>query len=194
MLCLAMRVKVFVLTKGQDDPDKCTAERLIRRGIARRIVRVKEIPSGAIVLNPFAKRVLTPLDRDAASRAGIVAIDVSWKAGVEYLKKVRRGFQRVLPILIAANPINYGKPFKLSTAEALMAALYIMGFRDDALRIAKEFKWGPVFLDLNRDLLDEYSQARSENEVLEVICVKFGIEKCESAAILYALRRSVDLE
>jgi len=184
---LSMVVKILILTKYEDDPSKCTAERLIRRGLARRIVRIKEIPPLAIVLNPFARRILTPMDRSNVERAGIVAIDVSWKRGSEFLKYVKRGLQRMLPLLIAANPVNYGKPFRLSTAEALIAALYILGFQDEALSIASEFKWGKTFLDLNRALLDSYARARSEDEIIKTMCLKIGIESCRSDELVRAL-------
>lgn len=169
-------VRLMVLTKGEDDPELCTAERLIRRGRARRIERVYEIPKCSIVLNPYAHSYLKKSDREWIEKCGLVAIDVSWKEGIEFLKNIKRGHHRILPILIATNPVNYGKPFKLSTVEALAAALLITGFAEEARAILEEFKWGPQFIEVNMDRLSRYTNALTDDDVDRIQREIFDIE------------------
>jgi pre-rRNA-processing protein TSR3 len=71
------------------------------------------------------------------------------------------GDNRRLPTLLAGNPTNYGIPDRLSTAEALAAALILTGFRQPAELILSLFKWGETFLTLNQDPLESYSAAKS---------------------------------
>ncbi|MGY5881755.1 MAG: DUF367 domain-containing protein [Candidatus Thorarchaeota archaeon] len=80
----------------------------------------------------------------------------------------RFGARRALPYLLAANPINTYKPIKLSTAEAIAAALYIAGFKDNAEDIMSVFKWGPSFITLNQELLDAYAACESSIEVVRI--------------------------
>ncbi len=153
------RPPILVILLRQDDPRRSTGVRLVRRGIAR---EVRRAPRGAVVLDPTSKVVLSPGDAAAAGSRGIVAVDASWNR----LEEVRwpRAENRRLPLLVAANPPHYGWPFRLSTAEAVAAALYIMGWRGEARALMGAFKWGPEFIRINEDRLEAYSRAGSRGE------------------------------
>ena len=75
---------------------------------------------------------------------------------------------RALPFLLASNPINFGKPFQLSTVEALASALFILGYPERAKEILGKFSWGHVFLELNKEPLQAYASARNSTEVIEI--------------------------
>jgi len=184
-------VKLIILTAREDDPDKCTAEKLIRFGLAQRITSVKEIPRCAIVLNPLSSAYIKKSDRYNVDRCGIVALDFSWKSDTARFIRITRGLQRVIPILIAANPVNYGKPFRLSTAEALAASLYITGFRDEALKILDLFKWGGEFLKINEKLLNLYSEASSDDEIDRIQISYFNLPLQSGRRDLLSLLRKL---
>ncbi len=127
------------------------------------------LPRGAVILNPFSIRAFSPADRSRIEKKGLVALDLSWMHVEDASKFLNlRGALRCLPYLIAANPVNYGKPTTLSTVEALAAALFIAGFREEAERLLSVFKWGSTFLRLNKELFEAYVHARDSGEVVEL--------------------------
>jgi len=129
-------------------------------------IKIRQIRPKSIVLTPFSKIALSPLDRSYALQYGLVGVDCSWnniKGGMEALTK---GQGRALPFLVAANPINYGVPTKLSTLEAIGAALYILGVQEQAKDVFSLVKWGNEFLKINKPFLDAYSQAKDSKEVV----------------------------
>lgn len=69
---------------------------------------------------------------------------------------------------MAANPVNYGKPFKLGTVEAFAAALYILGSIEQAREILNKFKWGHTFLELNHEPLEAYAAAKNSKEIVSI--------------------------
>jgi pre-rRNA-processing protein TSR3 len=57
---------------------------------------------------------------------------------------------RSVPYLVATNPTNYGRPWRLNCAEALAAAFAIVGLEDYGRRILVQFGWGESFWKVNR--------------------------------------------
>jgi pre-rRNA-processing protein TSR3 len=40
-----------------------------------------------------------------------------------------------------------------------------LGYEDLGLKLLDKFKWGHTFLDLNKNLLEDYSKLESEDEI-----------------------------
>jgi pre-rRNA-processing protein TSR3 len=160
--------RVIIYHAAQCDPKKCTGLRLGRRKIAVIVKSLRRIPRGAVVLNPVSEIAFSPADREYVHRSGLVALDCSWKQSEAVFNRSRGNNQRALPYLIAANPINTYIPIKLSTAEAIAAALYILGDIDAAKDTLSVFKWGPSFITLNREWLDSYASCTNSSEIVKV--------------------------
>ncbi len=150
----------LIIHKNEDDPKKCTARKLKRFDLAEFI---GFIPRGAIVLYPDSE---TRISKKDLSYRSLLAIDVSWNNIDNY--NFSEYQVRSLPYLLAANPVNYGKPYKLSTVEALSSSYYIMGMKNISERLLSKFGWGIQFLNLNREPLEEYSKASDSDEIKEI--------------------------
>ncbi len=161
------KIKIIIYHAKQCDVKQCTALKLKKFNLAKIVYSVDKIPKGSIVLNPFADSVLSADDREPIKR-GLVALDCSWKKAKDIFNRIsRKTFQRRLPLLVAANPVNYGKIAMLSTVEALSAALYILGYKKEAEYLLSKFKWGETFIKLNRNLLEDYSN-KDKDGILEI--------------------------
>jgi pre-rRNA-processing protein TSR3 len=136
--------------------------------MARVVSKTRFLPKRAIVLNPFSEIAFSPADRERIEDFGLVALDCSWEHAQKVLLKHVRGTSRCLPILIAGNPVNFGKATKLSTVEALAAALYIAGFKQEAVGLLSIFTWGHTFLELNAALLENYASAQDSTEIIRM--------------------------
>jgi len=163
-------MKLLVYHANEDDPKKCSARKLARFGFAKLESKIRKIPRDMILLNPFAKKSISKEDLDQAKKHGILAVDCSWKnaeKSFDFLDK--KNHSRAIPFVIAANPVNYGKALKLSTLEAFAAALYILDEVEKAQEILKLYKWGPNFLVLNKEPLEDYRSAKTSKDVVKAM-------------------------
>ncbi len=154
---------LLIYHANQCDPKKCTGRKLARFDLARLTKRMNDLRH-CLVLSPFSEKALSPEDRGERCLA---ALDCSWAQAEDVFARISLK-SRALPFLVAANPVNFGKPFQLSTVEALAAALVIMGYPQRAEEILAKFSWGHVFLELNREPLQEYAAAIDSTEVVRI--------------------------
>ena len=163
-------IRLVVYHTNEDDPKKCTAKKLHRFGYAVLEKSQRRLPYHAVLLNPFAQKSLSREDLQSAVKHGLVALDCSWKHVEQTFQALEETMtSRALPFLLAANPVNYGKPYQLSTLEAFSAALYILGQATQAKEILRIYTWGPRFLELNQEPLEEYQEASTSAEIIEIM-------------------------
>lgn len=152
---------------GQCDAKKCTGRKLSRFGLIKEL-RVNN-GFGGIVLSPVGTQCVSREDYSLMTRKGLAVVDCSWaRLGDVPFVKLRCTTPRLLPWLVAANPINYGRPCQLSCVEALSAALFICGEEETANLLLGKFKWGHAFLSLNWELLKAYSECQNSADIISV--------------------------
>lgn len=121
-----------------------------------------------LVLTPVGTHCVNPMDKDIMETSGLAVVDCSWaKIDETPFGRMKSPNPRLLPFLVAANPINYGKPCQLSCVEAIAAAMYITGLKQEAQWYLGKFSWGHSFIELNQELLDMYAACKNSEEILK---------------------------
>ncbi|MHA1619604.1 MAG: DUF367 family protein [Promethearchaeota archaeon] len=144
--------RLYCLHLNQDDPKKNTVVRLAKFKQVKLGKKLKEFPRKALILDPFAVQELSISDRSAIEQYGVIVIDCSWaKTESIFFQPFSTG--RKLPHLLAANSVNYGRWDRLSSAEALAASLFIVGYHQKAREILHIFGWGDSFWEINKQNL-----------------------------------------
>ena len=159
-------IPVIIYDECQCDPKKCTAKRMLKFGLGKEAKTLGAIHKGSIVLSPFSDRALSPADIQYARR-GLVVMDLTW-TNIDRFPRPKGMQERALPYLLASNPINWGRPMELNSAEAVMAALYILGEKSQAEEFLGRFNWAPEFMRLNGNMLEDYSKAADSAEVVRI--------------------------
>ncbi len=168
--------RIYAYIAGEDDPKKCTAKKMARFNLATAVRRISALPSEAVVLDPGAPKAVSAEDRSRMEISGIAVLDFSWRNIEESMPSLKFPYRRALPYLVAANPVMYGRPCQLSSVEAVAAALFISGFRDQALEVLSKFSWGMRFIELNREPLERYASAETSAEVVSIQWDYAGME------------------
>lgn len=161
---------------GHCDPKRCSGKRLIRLGMMRDLHLGQRF--NGVIITPNGKSVVSPADREILEAYGAAVVECSWARTKEVQwSKVGGKCERLLPYLVAANTVNYGKPWRLNCAEALAAAFYICGKKDWAEQVLAPFSYGESFLEINSSLLRKYAACEDDKAVKKV--EEAWIEKLE---------------
>jgi len=171
-------VPIHAIWLAQDDAKKNTAVRLSKGNKLQLHKNFRSLPRRGILLDPLCGKVFGPEDHAILSQ-GLVGLDCSWaniEESVATVNKRTRLVNRMLPLLLAANPVNWGKPSKLCTAEALAATLYLSGRIEQANHLLGQFNWGSRFIELNYEPLEAYRQAKTSAELVQLQFEFFDID------------------
>lgn len=159
-------VKLAMWDFDHCDPKRCSGKKLERLGYIRNM-RVGQKFQG-VVVSPNGKGVVCPDDKEIVESFGAAVVECSWARLDEVpFNKIGGKHERLLPYLVAANTVNYGRPWKLNCVEALAACFAIVGHIDWAEELLQNFSWGLTFLDINKELIEVYQQCTDSASVEE---------------------------
>ena len=159
-------IKLSMLYFDQCDPKKCTGKKMERLGLLKEIKFNRNY--GGILLTPNGKKICSIEDHDIIATKGICVIDCSWAKFEEMHLDLHKIETRSLPFMVAVNPVNFGKAYKLSCAEAFAACLFLGGFEKEARFIMDHFKWGEHFFKVNEELFLKYKGITSQDKLKEI--------------------------
>ncbi len=146
---------------GHCDPKRCSGKRLMRLGLMREL-HLGQRHLG-VIITPNGKQTLSPADAPLLDQYGAAVVECSWARTKEVQwSKVGGKCERLLPYLVAANTVNYGKPWRLNCVEALAAAFAICGHLDWAAQVLAPFSYGEAFLEINASLFKKYAACEDE--------------------------------
>lgn len=146
---------------GHCDPKRCSGKKLMKLGMMRELHLGQKHPG--VIITPNGKATVSPADRPIIEQFGAAVVECSWARTQEVQwSKVGGKCERLLPYLVAANSVNYGKPWRLNCVEALAAAYAICGHLDWAQQILEPFSYGKAFLEINEKLLRKYALCEDE--------------------------------
>ncbi|KAK2612099.1 ribosome biogenesis protein tsr3 [Conoideocrella luteorostrata] len=149
---------------GHCDPKRCSGKKLMRLGLMRDLHMGQR--HNGVIITPNGRQVVSPADRDLMDQYGAAVVECSWARTNEVQwNKVGGKCERLLPYLVAANTVNYGKPWRLNCVEALAAAFYICGHPDWAEQVLSPFSYGQPFLEINASILKRYAACEDAADV-----------------------------
>ncbi|GAC99810.1 hypothetical protein PHSY_007413 [Pseudozyma hubeiensis SY62] len=149
------------------DPKRCSGKKLSRLGLIQEL-RVGQKFRG-IVLTPNATQTLSPADAHIIADNGVAVVECSWARLDEVpFGKLKSPNERLLPHMIATNPVNYGKPMKLNCVEALAAAFYVCSMPAQGRLLLSKFGWGEHFPKINARWIRAYRDCNDAREVDEL--------------------------
>ncbi|KAF2284087.1 hypothetical protein GH714_018903 [Hevea brasiliensis] len=154
------RIQLAMWDFGQCDAKRCTGRKLARFGLLKEKV-VHEIFYSSYYLllvfagSPVGSQCVSKEDYCLIERRGLAVVDCSWARlnDVPFVK-LRCAAPRLLPWLVAANPVNYGRPCELSCVEALSAALIIW----ELLKAYSECENSAAIISVQNDWLSLQNQ------------------------------------
>lgn len=149
------------------DSKRCSGKRLQHFGLLRQLPLNTKHPG--VIISPNAKTILSPSDTPLLEQHGAAVVECSWVRIAEIpWSKIGGKCERLLPYLVAANPVNYGRPWRLNCVEALAACFMICGKTDWAETVLQHFAYGEQFLRINRSLFKRYAAATDEADMKRI--------------------------